>query len=312
MKSFDPYQVLGIKPEAGLAEIRRAFREKARLLHPDAGGEVERFLELKRSYEILCARHSPQRLRLVRERPSGGNYLLTFLDVTVRELALGATVTVVVPDRPLRCPRCQGRGVDPEGKRETCPSCAGEGRLAFDSRRRRYEIACPRCGGEGYLLVETCPTCRGRGELPQEKEMALRIPLGARPGDLLYLPAGPDGPVIDVYFELQVHNQEDLFFEEDRLVSLVQVPFWQAALGGKILINTLEGEEWIVIPRGLNQGFSMVLKQRGAYLEDGSREDLFVRFKIVFPEELPDEVERLLLKIAQIMEKKEDSHELAR
>ncbi len=310
MKSFDPYEVLGIKPEAGLAEIRRAFREKARLLHPDAGGEVERFLELKRSYELLCAKHSPNRLRLVRERPTGGNYFLTFLDVTVRELALGAMVTVVVPDQPVRCPRCGGRGLDPEGRKEVCPICAGGGRVVFDRARRRYEISCPRCGGEGFLLVDPCPTCRQRGELPREKEISLRLPLGARPGDLLYLPAHREGPAIDVYFELQVHNHEDLFFEGDQLVSLVKVPFWRAALGGVISINTLEGPEPIEIPRGLEPGYTLVLRHRGAYLEDGSREDLLVRFEIVFPQELPEEAENLLKRLVQIME--EAGHGFAR
>ncbi len=310
MKSFDPYQVLGIKPEAGLAEIRRAFREKARLLHPDAGGEVERFLELKRSYELLCAKHSPARLHLVRERPSGGNYFLTFLDVTVRELALGAAVTVVVPDQPVRCPRCGGRGLDPEGRKEICPACGGAGRVTFGRARKRYEIACPRCGGEGFLLVEPCPTCRRRGELPREKEMTLKLPLGARPGDLLYLPAHKDGPVIDVYFELQVHNEEDLFFEGEQLVSVVRLPFWRAALGGKIQVNTLEGPETLEIPRGIEPGYHLVLAQRGAYLEDGSREDLLVRFEIVFPKELPAEAEILLQRLAQIMEK-EAHHDFA-
>lgn len=310
MKDFDPYRVLGIEPEAGLEEIRRAFREKARRLHPDVGGEQERFLELKRSYEYLCARHQPSTLKLVSERPRTGNYFLTFLDVTVVELALGATVTVVVPDRPVTCPHCEGRRLDPAGRQETCPSCAGQGSITF-SHPKPLQFKCPHCAGEGILLLDPCPTCRGRGQLSSEKEMTIKIPWGALPGDLLYLPASSDGPMIDVYFELQVHPLPDLFFEEGRLVSLVKLPFWKAALGGKISVTTLEGKEEVEIPPGLEPQTTLVLPRRGRYLADGSREDLFLRLEVFFPKELPQEATRLLRQMAQILEK-EDCHDFTR
>ena len=48
------YEVLGIDRRATAEEVRRAFREKARLHHPDKlGGSAEKFAEVKRAYETL-------------------------------------------------------------------------------------------------------------------------------------------------------------------------------------------------------------------------------------------------------------------
>lgn len=52
----DCYKILGVNPGATVAEIRRAYRKKAKLLHPDTAGEFSdaaAFRELVKAYEIL-------------------------------------------------------------------------------------------------------------------------------------------------------------------------------------------------------------------------------------------------------------------
>lgn len=53
----DYYAILGLKPECTNDEIRRAYRVRAKALHPDHGGEegTARFLALKEAYEILLS-----------------------------------------------------------------------------------------------------------------------------------------------------------------------------------------------------------------------------------------------------------------
>src|SRR5512133_138383 len=52
----DYYDVLGVSPDAGAAEIKRAYRQLARRYHPDISGEdrAGAFLEVSRAYEVLC------------------------------------------------------------------------------------------------------------------------------------------------------------------------------------------------------------------------------------------------------------------
>jgi curved DNA-binding protein CbpA len=49
----DLYQILGIKRAAARDEIQKAYRRKAKSLHPDGGGSVEAFGELSTAYTVL-------------------------------------------------------------------------------------------------------------------------------------------------------------------------------------------------------------------------------------------------------------------
>lgn len=45
------YDVLGVDPFAGPAEIRKAFADLAKKHHPDVGGDPEQFAKIRRAYE---------------------------------------------------------------------------------------------------------------------------------------------------------------------------------------------------------------------------------------------------------------------
>jgi hypothetical protein len=56
----DCYKILGVTPTASAAEIKRAYRQKAKLLHPDTSIDVENndaFHALVRAYEVLSDQH---------------------------------------------------------------------------------------------------------------------------------------------------------------------------------------------------------------------------------------------------------------
>src|SRR5688500_18339547 len=49
----DLYEILGVARDASDDDIKRAYRQRARELHPDAGGDEEQFKELTTAYEVL-------------------------------------------------------------------------------------------------------------------------------------------------------------------------------------------------------------------------------------------------------------------
>lgn len=49
----DLYETLGVEPDATEAEIAAAFRQAAKVAHPDAGGDAERFGALVKAHKVL-------------------------------------------------------------------------------------------------------------------------------------------------------------------------------------------------------------------------------------------------------------------
>lgn len=50
---MDFYEILGVERDASIETIRQAYRQKAKVAHPDAGGDAERFKELERAARTL-------------------------------------------------------------------------------------------------------------------------------------------------------------------------------------------------------------------------------------------------------------------
>lgn len=49
----DPYATLGVKQDASAADVRRAYRRKAKATHPDSGGSAEAFAEVRKAHDVL-------------------------------------------------------------------------------------------------------------------------------------------------------------------------------------------------------------------------------------------------------------------
>jgi curved DNA-binding protein CbpA len=47
------YDILGVSHDATLAEIKQAYRKKAKTMHPDAGGDANQFNQLQIAYDTL-------------------------------------------------------------------------------------------------------------------------------------------------------------------------------------------------------------------------------------------------------------------
>jgi translocation protein SEC63 len=52
-KEYDPFVILGIDRDASDKEIRKQYRELSKVMHPDKGGDEEKFKELTKAYKAL-------------------------------------------------------------------------------------------------------------------------------------------------------------------------------------------------------------------------------------------------------------------
>ena len=57
MKSFDPYQILGVDPTAEVSEIKRAYRKLSLLKHPDKNPDdplaLTEFIQIAKAYTVM-------------------------------------------------------------------------------------------------------------------------------------------------------------------------------------------------------------------------------------------------------------------
>ena len=82
------------------------------------------------------------------------------------------------------CDKCTGSGSKPGSKPESCPTCAGQGKVAQQGLGGMFRMvtACPRCRGRGVVITNPCEACRGRGRLPRKRKLTVSIPPGIHDG----------------------------------------------------------------------------------------------------------------------------------
>ena len=104
----------------------------------------------------------------------------------------------------------------------------------------------------------------------------------------------------DLYVHIRVAPHERYRREGDDLVAELPVSIAQAALGTKILLPTLDGDEEISVPAGTQPGREFVLRQRGVpRLQGRGRGDLRVRVRVQVPTKLTEFETELLKKFAE-------------
>lgn len=242
-------------------------------------------------------------------RPQAGNDLRYDLRVSFRDAAVGTEAALKIP-KNVPCSECDGTGAAPGTKPETCRQCGGMGQVHQNQGFFRIAVTCPVCRGEGTVVASPCPKCKGRGQTPDVRELKVRIPAGVDDGSRLRLrgegePGMHGGPPGDLY--VVIHVEEDKVFRrqgQDLVVSL-ELTMVQAALGDKVKVPTLEGEETMEIPKGTQSGEVFSLRGQGLpHPGRNVRGDLLVKVTVLTPKGLSKKQEELLREFARLEDDK--------
>jgi DnaJ-class molecular chaperone len=272
----DYYLVLGISRDATEAEIKRAFRELARRLHPDVNPQDagERFREINEAYAVLSDKEARARYDRWGHPDDGGSGLAAVVDaaqdiindvfrrrrakqkgrdirytleVTFEEAAFGAEKTIALPVA----------ADDPAGK------------------QREIAVVVPPGMKDG-----TVKTLRGEGEPGRG---------GAAAGDL------------HVLIRIAEHAQFRRDGQDVR--SEHTISFTQAALGAVIDVPTLDGAVKMRIPEGTQPGRVFRIRGRGIPQAAGKgapRGDHLVAVQVEVPTELSPRQRELIEELARV------------
>lgn len=213
------------------------------------------------------------------------------LEIDLEEAAFGSERQITLPVSE-ECTSCNGSGVAPGSKPETCKHCGGRGEVISGGGFFQVRQTCPVCGGAGTVITRPCNACHGAGRVKDRKRLTLRIPPGVDTGSRLRLAGKGEGGLRggqpgDLYVVLHVRPHELFERHGEDLLCEVPVPFEVAALGGDVQVPTLEGYAVLKITPGTESGKVFRLKGKGMPDVEGySHGDLHVRLNPEVPVDL--------------------------
>ncbi len=241
-----------------------------------------------------------------RSGPAKGANLRTSVRITFEEAVFGTTKEIELTVKE-ECKTCHGSGAKPGTTPETCSKCGGKGQVVFTQQSFfgtvRNVQTCPDCGGTGKVIREKCPDCRGTGYVPMRKKYEVSIPAGIDNGQCKRLagqgePGVNGGPRGDVLVEVLV-GQHPIFQRQDvNIYSTVPVSFAVAALGGEVVIDTVDGKVVYDVKAGTQTDTRVRLKGKGVptLRNPDIRGDHYVTLVVQTPERLSAEAKELLRK----------------
>ena len=236
--------------------------------------------------------------------PMKGANLRTSVRITFEEAVFGCEKQIELTVKE-NCKTCNGTGAKPGTSPETCSKCGGKGQVVFTSQSFfgtvRNVQACPDCQGTGKIIREKCADCRGTGYVPMKKRYAVDIPAGIDNGQCKRLPGlgepGTNGGARgDVLVEVVV-GRHPIFQRQDyNIFSTVPISFAVAALGGEIVIDTVDGKVIYDVKAGTQTDTKVRLKGKGVptLRNKEVRGDHYVTLVVEVPDRLSHEAKELL------------------
>jgi len=243
-----------------------------------------------------------------RPRTRPGSDAILPLPLELHETAFGVEAPITV-DTAVLCQTCHGGGTAPGTHPSTCDVCGGRGEVQSVQRTFLGQVIssrpCNNCGGYGTVITNPCPTCAGDGRVRTRRTLTVKIPAGVEDQMRIRLAGqgevGPGGgPPGDLYVEIHERPHDVFSRKGDDLHCRVTLPMTAAALGTRLTIKTLDGEETIECRAGTQPNSSLRIRAKGVpHLRGTGRGDLFVHLDVRTPTKLDADQERILREFAK-------------
>jgi len=308
----DPYEILGVSKSASPEDIKKAYRKLAKKLHPDANKKdpkaANKFAELNGAYEIVGdddKRKAFDRGEIDAEgkprfrgfegfgagqRPGGG----FGRDSNFETFTWG----------PEGFQRSRGGGFSGGGGGidEILKGMFGGGRRGPQFDPEHFAEAPPAAGRDvtgavTITLPEAASGTSRRVSLPTGREIDVKIPPGLADGQTIRLKGqgmpGPGGATGDALITVSIAPHP--LFQRDGADLRLELPvtLYEAVLGAKVRVPTLDGAIELAIPAGTSSGRTLRIKGKGMPGKDGAG-DLYVTPRIVLPDGSDAELDELM------------------
>ena len=239
-----------------------------------------------------------------RDGPQRGSDLRYGMEISLEDAANGCEREIEY-ERLNSCKKCNGSGSASGGGRKTCGTCGGAGQVIASRGFFQIQQTCPDCQGSGEVVSDPCRACSGSGRAKERTKVRVKVPAGIEDGSRLRSSGNGDhgskgGPPGDLYIVIHVRQHEVFEREGDDLHCQMPLSFTTAALGGEVLVPTLEGKANLKVPAGTQNGTTFRLRSKGVKaLGENRHGDLYVHVQIAVPTKLTPEQRSHLEAFAQ-------------
>ncbi|MFH1454518.1 MAG: J domain-containing protein [Armatimonadota bacterium] len=324
MEYKDYYKILGVDKNASEKDIKMAYRKLARKYHPDVNpndkSAESKFKEINEAYEVLSDKEKRGKYDTLGSNwnkyytdyggqqggSPGGGFRSVHFDLN--DLFGGAQGSAQGGDFSDFFNVFFGQGSESRDfdwfQTKTRHTKARDLNYileidledSFNGAAKRVKLQkeepCTYCGGRGRTGRSYCQHCGGSGVTAKPVNIEVKIPKGVRSGSKIRLSgAGTEegGAKGDLYLEIRIRPGRFFAVDGANLRCEVPVTPQEAALGSKIYIPTFNGKLAVTVPKNSKIGGTLRLKGMGLpAFKNEPAGDLYVKLKIVIPENLSD------------------------
>jgi DnaJ-class molecular chaperone len=257
----NPYQILGVSTNATSAQIKKAYRDKARELHPDKRPDdpkaEEVFKDISAAYSLLSKSETREQFdrdeitmtgsrRKPRSSPSPKSSSKRPFDRFFRQRANGAKSALKI----------KGANVTYSLTVDFATAAKGAKKRVRMTNGKRLEVNIPPSTEDGQIL-----RLKGQG--------------------LEGIGGGTSG---DAHVEIRVEPASHFARDGDDVKIFIPITLQEAVIGQKIEVPTIDGPVTVNVPKNSNTGTILRLKGKGFQKESSKiRGDQYIELKVVLP-----------------------------
>ncbi len=284
MKFKDYYKILELETnKVTIEEIKTAFREQAKKYHPDVSTDAiseERFKDINEAYRVLSSTASKKKYDKIwyasvgkkkQKQEQNREKRPDFLGILFGEPKEEEKPKAKNKKQPIK-----GENIETQVKVTIEEAYYGLNKKislrTVDGKMRTFTIKIPAGirDGEKIRLI-------GQGKLGQN---------GAKNGDL--------------FIKIQIENSKKYKLEGYDIYTDLLIAPWEAVLGTKIQLESIDESVKIYIPQGVSSGEKIKIEGKGYKDGKGGRGDLIAQVKIVVPQKPTTEEIEMFRKIKEI------------
>ena len=274
------YKILGLETSrVSIDEIKIAYRQSAKKYHPDLniGDKLaeEKIKDINEAYRTLSVPASKRKYDRVwnskfRKRPvvTGTGTIINMFLGDVEKLNKNEKVKTQIAKR--------GENIETE--------------ITIKLEEAFY-------GQDKQIIL--------RDANGKERTITITIPKGIRNGEKIRLigqgkngeNGGKNG---DLLIKINIENNQKFKLKGCDLYTDLLLTPWEAALGTRVLVNSIDNETKVYIPQGIQSGEKIRIPNKGYQSGKDTRGDLIAEVKVVVPKKLTEEEKQIYTKLNEI------------